>query len=117
MTLERVINELGLERLTPLGTGEQRSVRWGYCSDLLSDVMAHARAGDIWITLQTHQNIVAVALMTDVAGVIFPRGLAADADTLEKATREGVPLLASERTVFELAGRLHALLAGECDEG
>ncbi|HSW10182.1 MAG TPA: serine kinase [Bacillota bacterium] len=116
MTLERIIEELGLKRLTPPGTGEQREVRWGYCSDLLSDVMAHAQSGDVWITLQTHQNIVAVAMMTDVAGVIFPRGLPPDADTLEKATAEAVPLLSSERTAFELAGRLYALVAGERDE-
>ena len=117
MTLKRVIKELGLKRLTPPGIREQREVRWGYCSDLLSDVMANAQSGDIWITLQTHQNIVAVAMMTDVAGVIFPRGLLADGDTLEKAIREEVPLLSSTETAFEIAGRLYALLAGERDEG
>ncbi len=116
LTLERITRELGLERLTPPGMGAGRPVKWGYCSDLLSDVMAHARSGDIWITLQTHQNIVAVALMTEVAGVVFPRGLTADADTLEKAVREEVPLLSSNKTAFELAGRLYALLAGERDE-
>jgi hypothetical protein len=116
LTLERTIRELGLKRLTPPEVGAGRQVKWGYCSDLLSDVMANARSGDIWITLQTHQNIVAVALMTDVAGVVFPRGLTADADTLEKAIREEVPLLSSQENAFELAGRLYTLLAGERDE-
>jgi hypothetical protein len=115
MTLERIIEELGLKRHTPPGIGEQREVRRGYCSDLLSDVMAHAQPGDIWITIQTHQNVVAVALMADLAGVIFPRGLLPDADTLEKAVREQVPLLSSSEAAFAIAGRLYALLAGERD--
>ena len=61
MTLKKIVEELNLK----IVSGEDkldRDVSRGYVSDLMSDVIANARAGDIWITLQIHLNIVAVAV-------------------------------------------------------
>jgi len=84
-------------------------VTGGYSSDLMSDVMAHARKGDIWITLQGHQNIVAVASLNDLAGIILVNGREPDDDTLAKAQVEHIPIMVSELATFELAGRLYKL--------
>lgn len=84
-------------------------VTGGYASDLLSDVMANSCEGDVWITLQIHHNIVTVASMKDLAGVILACGREPDEDTLEKAEAENIPLLVSKLPTFELAGRLYAL--------
>ncbi len=43
-------------------------------SDLLSDVYAGAKEGDLWITLQLHQNIVAVAFLNNLAGIVIVGG-------------------------------------------
>ena len=111
MTLETIIQSLNLKILS--GEGRMlHEVRGGYVGDLLSDVMANSREGDIWITRQVHQNIVAVASLNDLAGVVLVQGAEPSADTLEKAVREGIPLLLSELSAFEAAGRIYRLLAG-----
>lgn len=82
-------------------------VRGGYVSDLLSNVMAQAQPGWIWVTMQGHQNIVAVASLAGLAGVILAGGVRPDPETIEKAEREKVPLLATAWPAFEVAGRLY----------
>ena len=84
-------------------------VKRGYASDLMSDVLANADTGDLWITLQTHQNVVAVSVMKSLAGVIMVNNREPMEDTLEKAIAEGMPLMVSELPAFELIGRLYQL--------
>ena len=57
----------------------------GYCSDLLSDVMGNACEGEIWITLQTHKNIMAVAALKEVAAILLVKGLRPAAEVLTLA--------------------------------
>jgi len=85
-------------------------VRGGYVGDLLSDVMANSREGDLWITRQIHQNIIAVASLKDLAGIILVRGAEPAADTLEKAIRENIPLLTTDLQAFEMAGRIYQMI-------
>ena len=96
-------------RVRVAGDSLSCEVTGGYASDLMSDVLANARAGDLWVTLQTHQNIVAVASMKDLAAVTLVCGREPQDDTLLKAQEEGVPLLVSSLTTFELVGRLYEL--------
>ncbi|MFZ5639887.1 MAG: DRTGG domain-containing protein [Bacillota bacterium] len=86
------------------------AVTGAYCSDLLSDVMANAKKGDLWITLQTHQNIVAVASLAELAGIVITRGAQPDPDTIAKAEKENIPVLTSPLPSFEAAGKLYCLL-------
>jgi hypothetical protein len=85
-------------------------VRGGYVGDLLSDVMANGREGDIWITRQVHQNIIAVASLKDLAGIVLIRGAEPAQETLEKAVKEGIPLLTTDLPAFEAAGRIYELI-------
>ena len=89
-----------------------REVTGGYCGDLLSDVMANAAAGALWITMQSHQNIVAVALLRDLAGIILVNGRVPDEDTRRKAEEEGIPILLSGLGAFQVAGRIYAAGVG-----
>ena len=82
----------------------------GYTGDLLSDVMANAREGDIWITRQVHQNIVAVATLKDLAAIILVNSCEPAKDTLEKAVKENVVIMVSSLPAFELSGRIFNLL-------
>lgn len=84
-----------------------RSVEGGYASDLLSDVMAGSQEGDLWITLQVHQNIVAVAFLNNLAAICLVGDRAPDEDTVEKAEEQGVVILTTELPAYELAGRLY----------
>ena len=86
-----------------------RVVTGGYASDLLSDVLANSEQGNLWITLQVHQNIVAVASMKDLAGVVLVNGREPEQDTVEKAEAENVAIMVTELPTFELVGRLYGL--------
>ena len=86
-----------------------RQVKNGYASDLLSDVLANAEEGSLWVTLQTHKNIVAVASIKSLSGVILINGREPEIETVEKAESENIPILVSKLTAFELIGRLYAL--------
>lgn len=108
VTINEVCQRLQLEMCTE--TGGERQVSGGYCSDLLSDVLANARPGDLWITIQTHVNVVAVASLIGVAGVVICGGKTPEEATVEKAEREGMPLMVSKARTFETAGRLYRLL-------
>lgn len=108
MKLSEIIDKLGLQPKTAGGM-LGREVTSCYSSDLLSDVMGNARAGSLWITLQTHQNIVAVAVLKEIAGIVLVNGRKPEEDTVLKAEEEGVPLLLSPDPTFEIAGKLYAL--------
>ena len=79
----------------------------GYSSDLLSDVIANANEGDLWVTLQTHQNIVAVAVMKSLAAIILVNGREPEEGTKTKAEDENIPIMITELSTFELIGRLY----------
>ena len=108
MNIQDIVESLGLAVLTSAGSPDAE-VTGGYASDLLSDVLARGRAGNLWITMQTHVNIVAVASLKDLAAIILVNGRAPDSETLAKARQEKVKILASQMTAFELAGRLYQL--------
>lgn len=81
-----------------------------YISDLLSDVMAHSKDGELWITLQTHPNIVAVAVIKGISGIIITNGRSPEPDTIKKAEDEHITILTTQKTTFEVAGLLYNLL-------
>jgi len=77
-----------------------------YLSDLLSDVLAHAQPGALWVTVQTHRNVVSVAATKDLAAVLFTCGRKPDPATVVEAEEQGVVLLATSLGTFEVAGKL-----------
>jgi predicted transcriptional regulator len=108
MKVRDLIERLGL--VTAAGArGTAAEVTSGYSGDLLSDVMAHAPAGCVWLTVQGHQNIIAVAVLREMAAVILTGGRRPDEETVDKAEQEGIPVLLSPDGAYALAGRLHAL--------
>ncbi len=106
MTLRDLVKEFDLEVITGSGNLD-REVTSGYVSDLLSDVLAHADEGSLWVTLHIHQNIVAVASHKDLAGIILVQGRQPEKDTIAKAKEENLPVLVSGLSAFELVGKLY----------
>ncbi|MEE4262674.1 MAG: DRTGG domain-containing protein [Desulfobacteraceae bacterium] len=87
--------------------GLDRPIQGGYCGDLLSDVMGNAPIGCIWLTVQSHQNIVAVAVLREMAAIVLSGGQEPDQETVEKANEEGIPILMWPDTAFDLAGQVY----------
>ena len=108
MKITELIQKLNLSVRSAKGHLECE-ITGGYASDLLSDVLANGEEGDIWITLQIHQNIVAVASMKDLAGIILVNGREPEPQTVEKAEAENIVIMVTELPAFELIGRLYSL--------
>jgi predicted transcriptional regulator len=109
MKITDVINALDLKVISG-NNGLNNEVTGGYVSDLLSDVMGNAREGQIWITLQTHQNIIAVGSLKEVAGIIIVKGYEPETDAIEKSNAENIPVLSTSLDTFTITGKLFELL-------
>lgn len=112
MKVKELVDKLGLKVLSG-SNGLDRDIDGCYVSDLLSDVMGNADAGNIWITLQTHKNVMAVASLKELSCVILVKGLTANEDTLSHANEEGLPILQTSLPTFEIAGLIYNLLSGK----
>jgi hypothetical protein len=91
-------------------TGIKNIVTGGYSSDLLSDVMGKATQGDIWITMQSHLNIVAIASLRDLPAIIIVNGNKPSEEMIDKAINEGIALLGTEKGSFETGGIIWNIL-------
>ena len=111
MRLREIAAALGLEARSA-EKNLDREVRGGYASDLMSDVLAHAEEGELWVTMQAHANTVAVAAVKELAGIVLTAGREPEPLTLSKAREKGVPILVSRLPAFELIGRLYGLGIG-----
>ncbi len=107
MKIKDILNEMKLE---VLNIGKDSEIRGGYSSDLLSNVMANAKEGDIWITVQKHMNIIAVAQLKKIPAILIANGGTPSEEVLKKAKEEGITILSSKEGAFELSGKLYNLL-------
>jgi predicted transcriptional regulator len=106
VNVKELVDQFGLH-VAAGQNGLDREIQGGYCGDLLSDVMGNAPIGCIWLTVQAHQNIVAVAVLREMAAIILCGGQEPDQETVEKANEEGIPILMWPDTAFDLAGQVH----------
>ena len=106
MTTKELIENVGLK---PLSTFEHRPIDGVFISDMLSDVMAGAQSGNLWLTVQTHKNIVPAANLVDVSAVVITSGKKVPQETVELANQHNIAILSTELATFELVGKLYSL--------
>ena len=109
MTVKDLIEKMNLT----IFCGEENvgnEIKGGYVSDLLSDVMGFAQEGNVWETLQTHKNVIAIASLKELACVVLVKGNKPDDDMLEQAKDEGIPVLGTNEQTFEVAGKIYQFL-------
>ena len=90
------------------GSSPEQTITCGYTCDLLSWVLAHGCKGMAWTTMQTHINVVAVAVLMEMACIILSEGNVLEPASLTKAREEGLAVLASDLTAYEICGRMMA---------
>lgn len=103
MTIGELAGLIGAEIVTK-AVDTDREVLCGYACDLLSWVMAKGKEGMAWITVQAHMNVIAVAVLADMSCIIAPEGVKFEADVVEKAEEEGIALLTSDKSAYQLSG-------------
>jgi hypothetical protein len=84
-------------------------VTGGYAGDLMSDVIAHGRAGNVWVTMQVHVTMVAVAVQKKLAAVILSQGRKPSKEALQRAKENKIVLLVSGQSTFETVAQLARL--------
>jgi len=109
MTINELSKKVGLK---PLSTFEDRHVDGVFVSDMVSDVMAGAKSGNLWLTVQTHKSIVPAANLVDVSAVIITSGKDVPRETVELASKFNIAILSSQLPTFELVGKLYQLGLG-----
>jgi predicted transcriptional regulator len=108
MNLAEIVERLDLKVFS--GHRElARTVGGGYAGDLLSDVMAHAQKDHLWITIQVHPNIVAVAVLKDLSAILLANGREPAEETAARAEKENIPVLGTAFNTFEIAAKLGGL--------
>jgi serine kinase of HPr protein (carbohydrate metabolism regulator) len=105
MTVSELKEKLALK---PLNDVYDKEIDGVFISDMVSDVMAGAKPGAVWVTTQTHKNVVAAANLVDISAVIVTRGKAVPQETLEMATRAELSILSTDLETYDLVGELHA---------
>ncbi len=109
MDLDAIVKSLNLKVFSGFDR-LQTQVLNGYTGDLLSDVMANSKEGDLWITRQVHQNIIAVACLKEHAGIVLVQGAEPAKDTLAKAIEENIPVMGTDLSGFEIVGKIYNLI-------
>jgi predicted transcriptional regulator len=109
MTTQDLIKNIGLK---PLSKFEHREVDGVFVSDMLSDVMAAAKSGNLWLTIQTHKSIVPAANLVDVSAVVITSGKEVPQETVDLASKYNIAILSSHLPTFELVGKLYGLGLG-----
>ncbi len=109
MTTQDLIEKTGMRPLSKFGNREVAGV---YISDMVSDVMAGAKSGNLWLTIQTHKSIVPAANLVDVAAIVITGGKQVPAETIELASKYDIAILSSPLPTFQLVGKLYELGLG-----
>lgn len=108
MKVKDLINIEGMELIAGKD-GVDRNIKGVYLCDLLSWVMSNASKDDIWITVQTHTNIIAVASLLEIACIIIPDDIELEQATAQKANEEGIPVFSTGKPAYEIAKLLAKL--------
>jgi len=100
MFVSELVEKHGFKQLS--GTDLNRKISNVYSCDLLSWVMAKGKHDTAWITVQTHNNILAVASLLEFACIIIPEGIKVDQEIIDKANEQEVVMLSSDKESFEI---------------
>lgn len=111
MIVNELISKMNL-KLAAGSSGLSKQVNGAYVCDLLSWVMAHAESGNAWITIQTHPNVIAVAVLLEISCIIIPEDTPIGEETIKKANEEGIPLLVSHSSGYRICCDINDIFKG-----
>ncbi len=100
MNVLNMANELGWEKLSM--PDPEAEISGGYVGDLLSWVMGRAECGQLWVTIMTNINILAVASLAGVSAIVIAEGAEVSKDVIDKANEQGINLLRSQSSAFDI---------------
>ncbi len=109
VTIAEAANSISGTIVVAASDRASREIRGGYSSDLMSDVIANSREGDLWVTMQRHVNIVAIAELNGLAGIVLVNGRKPEEPAVARAEEKRIPIICTELPAFEAAGILYGM--------
>jgi serine kinase of HPr protein (carbohydrate metabolism regulator) len=109
MTIKELTEKLNLNIISGKN-GLSQTLTGCYISDLLSDVVGHAQIGNIWITLHTHKNIVAVASLKKLSCILLVNNQTPSNDAIMQSDKEDIPILQTQLSTFEITGKIYNII-------
>ena len=107
MKLQDIVTKLNLQNINKKSIKEDVNITHGYACDLLSQVLASAEPSSIWFTIQSHLNVIGVAVVAGIPAVVICEGHEVPDNVIEKADEENISLLISQENAFTLSGKLY----------
>ena len=108
MKVSELINKTGFKAFGSDAAFE-KEIEGVFVGDLLSWVMGNAEVNQVWITVQSHLNIVAVAALKEIGCLIIVQGAEVGEDTIQKAIEEDIAILTCSQSAYETCCLLHEL--------
>lgn len=105
MKINEIAGALGAKLICGSADGEYSGV---YVGDLLSRAMSHVSSGNLWVTIMTNTNVIAVASLTECAAVILAEGVELLPDALAAAEDNGITVLATDKSAYEICTVIHS---------
>jgi predicted transcriptional regulator len=104
MKLQELADKLGLKGLTEI---HDREISGVYISDMVSDVIANAKAGNVLITVQIHNNVIAAANLVDISGIVVTQGKLPTDDVLKMAGKAEIAIFSTDLNRWQVATKLY----------
>ena len=104
MKLQEIAEKLDLKRATK---AFDREVSGVYISDMVSDVIANAKAGNLLVTVQVHANVIAAANLVDVSAIVITQGKLPGDDVVKMAEKAEISLFSTDLNRWQMATRLY----------
>jgi hypothetical protein len=104
MTVEALVNESGLNKICM--PAPEKKINGVYVGDLLSRAMSHVESDNLWITIMSNVNVVAVASLTEPAAIILAEGVELGEAEKQKASENGITVLSTPLSAYEICVRI-----------
>ena len=109
MTIEQFTHVAGFDAVCM--PDPEKEINGAYVGDLLSWVMGNATAGNVWVTIMSNSNIVAVASLTDVSCILLAEGVEIDRSIVDVAVNKGVNILATKLSSYEASVQISRVVS------
>lgn len=102
MEVKMIVNDSRFRQMSLDVELENKPIEGIYVGDLLSFVMANAKPNQLWLTVQTHPNIIAIASLLELSAVIVVSGVEIPQETIDLANEQGILLISSVLDAVEI---------------
>lgn len=80
-----------------------------YAGDLLSHVMAHAKEKNMFLTIMSNMNTIAVASLLELPVIVFAENVNPSNEMIEKADEEEILLISTSLNVVDVIRKIYSL--------